>query len=89
MPIKIVVIENIIVFLTTDVNKKLSSEEVLPMVNLDIRRTAAANGVRLWQIAEAYGMSDSSLSKMLRRELPPEKKQEILVIIDELAPGGD
>lgn len=59
------------------------------MVNQDIRRTAAANGVRLWQIAEAYGVTDSTLSKMLRRELPPEKKQEILEIINKIASQGD
>lgn len=55
------------------------------MQNNDIRRTAAAHGIRLWQIAEAYGMADSTFSKMLRRELPPEKKQELLTIIDEIA----
>lgn len=59
------------------------------MANQDIRRTAAANGVRLWQIAEACGMTDSSLSRLLRRELPSEKKQEILAIIDEIASRGD
>lgn len=59
------------------------------MANQDIRRTAAANGVRLWQVAEACGMTDSSLSRLLRRELPAEKKQEILAIIDEIASRGD
>lgn len=55
------------------------------MMNDEIRRAAAAKGVRLWQIAEACGIADTSLSKLLRRELPLEKKQEIFAIIDEIA----
>lgn len=55
------------------------------MMNDDVRRAAAAKGVRLWQIAEACGMADTSLSKLLRRELSLEKKQEIFAIIDEIA----
>lgn len=59
------------------------------MKNQDIRRAAAANGVRLWQIAEVYGIPDSSFSRLLRHELTPEKKQEILSIIDKIASRGD
>lgn len=59
------------------------------MQNNDIRRAAAASGICLWQIAEAYGMADTSFSKLLRRELPHEKKQEILAIIDKIASKGD
>lgn len=55
------------------------------MMNDDVRRAAAAKGVRLWQIAEACGMADTSFSKLLRRELPLEKKQEIFAIIDKIA----
>lgn len=55
------------------------------MNNQDIRRTAAGAGVKLWQIAEALGISDCSLSRKLRRELPPEEKQKIFVIIRELS----
>ena len=58
------------------------------MQNNDIRRAAAASGIHLWQIAEACGMADTTFSKLLRRELPPEKKQEILAIIDKIASQG-
>ncbi len=53
--------------------------------NIDIRRTAAGAGVKLWQIAEALGMADCSLSRKLRRELPEEEKAQIFKIIDRLA----
>lgn len=59
------------------------------MANQDIRRAAAASGVRLWQIADACGIADSSLSRMLRRELPTTKKQEIFAIIGKIASQGD
>ena len=58
------------------------------MCNLDIRNTAAGNGVRLWQIAEALGIADCSLSRKLRKEMPAEKKQEIFGIIERLAKEG-
>lgn len=57
------------------------------MNNQDIRRTAAAAGVRLWQIAEALGIADCSLSRKLRRELPAEEKEKIFGIIRDLSEG--
>ena len=55
------------------------------MKNQDVRRTAAGAGVKLWQIAEALGIADCSLSRKLRRELPAEEKEKIFEIIRELA----
>lgn len=55
------------------------------MSNQDIRRTAAGAGVKLWQIAEALGIADCSLSRKLRRELPQEEKDQIFSIIRELS----
>lgn len=57
------------------------------MNNQGIRRTAAAAGVRLWQIAEALGIADCSLSRKLRRELPAEEKEKIFGIIRDLSEG--
>ena len=55
------------------------------MVNKEIRSKAAGSGVKLYKIAEAVGMRDSSFSRLLRKELPEEKKAEILATIDRLA----
>ncbi len=55
------------------------------MTNQDIRRTAAGAGVKLWQIAEALGIADCSLSRKLRRELPQEEKERIFEIIKNLS----
>ena len=52
--------------------------------NLDIRQRAADNAVLLWQVAEKLGVADATFSRWLRRELPPEMKQTIYHIIDQL-----
>ena len=55
------------------------------MQNQDIRRAAAGAGVKLWQIAEAMHMADSSLSRKLRRELPHEETARVFAVIRELS----
>lgn len=53
--------------------------------NSDIRETAKAKGVCLWEIADRLGMYDTNFSKLLRKELPKSKKIEIYKVINELA----
>ena len=55
------------------------------MQNKDIRLAALNRGVKLWQIADALGIADCSLSRKLRRELPTAEKEKIMEIIKELA----
>jgi len=49
--------------------------------NVDIRTEVKEAGVKLWQVAEQLGMSDSAFSKYLRHELPDAKKAQIRKII--------
>lgn len=53
--------------------------------NQDIRKAAQEKRVFLWQIADRYQISDTSFTKMLRKELPSEKKKQIMSIINDLA----
>lgn len=53
--------------------------------NIQIRNYAKTNGVFLWQIADAYGISPETLNKRLRHELSDLEKEEIIGIIDELS----
>lgn len=55
------------------------------MANQDIRSYAKAKGVKLWQIADVKGVSEPTITRLLRRELPEAEKAEIIRIIDELA----
>ena len=54
------------------------------MRNAEIRLEAAGAGVKLWQIAEALGIADCSLSRKLRRELSDADKAKIRKIITEV-----
>ena len=56
------------------------------MKNQDIRKYAKNKRVNLWQISERLGYAyETAFSRILRHELPYNKKQEIKKIIDELA----
>ncbi len=57
------------------------------MKNEIVRTVAKDAGVKLWQIAERVGITDSNFSRKLRRELPDEERERILRMIDELAAG--
>lgn len=55
------------------------------MANEAIREKVKATGVRYWEVAERIGISDVTLCRQLRRELPEARQQLILRAIDELA----
>lgn len=55
------------------------------MTNESIRRAAADAGLKLWQVAEAYGVNDGNFSRKLRHELPEDEQQKIIGIIERLA----
>ena len=55
------------------------------LANADIRSTAKTKCVRLWEIAEFLNVSDPTMTRMLRRELPNEEKQRFPSIIEEIA----
>lgn len=55
------------------------------MQNSDIRTAAAGAGVKLWQIADKFGTTDSNFSRKLRRDLAQNEKEKIFGVIDELA----
>ena len=57
------------------------------MANLEIKLNAAGAGVKLWQIAQRLGITDSTLSRKLRFELPNEEKKRLLSIVDDLSKG--
>lgn len=52
------------------------------MANQDIRELLKSNRIYLWEVAQLYGCTESTLSKKLRIELPQEEKDKIIAIID-------
>lgn len=57
------------------------------MSNVQIKSYAMLRGVKLYQIAEKLRISEATMSRMMRKELAPEKRQEIMQIIDQLSEG--
>jgi len=54
------------------------------VANADIKQEAKQAEVKLWEIAERIGISDSALSRKLRWELIGAEKEKIRGIISEL-----
>ena len=59
------------------------------MKNHEIRQRAKEQNVRLWQIAEGFGVSDSTFSRMLRKELSEDSRQRAMDLIEQLAGGEE
>ena len=55
------------------------------LCNNDIRTAAKQNGVRLWEVAERLNVSEPTITRKLRRELPADEKQRIISLIDEIS----
>lgn len=52
--------------------------------NSEIRSAAKAAGVTLWQLADELGISEPTMTRFLRRELPECEKRDLLQIIRRL-----
>ena len=59
------------------------------MKNQDIRNEINESGLKLWQIAEALGITDGTFSRKLRKELPDETKTQIRGIIANFTKKGE
>lgn len=53
------------------------------MNNTTIRNASKIAHMPLWKVADFMGISEATLTRMLRHELPEEEKQRILAIIHE------
>ena len=62
-----------------DVNRRESMEW-----NKDIRAAAKDSGVKLWQIGEVLGLRDYEFTRLLRRELAAQQRDEMFAIIEVL-----
>lgn len=58
------------------------------MKTREIKLRARGAGVPQWKIADALGVSEPTLTRWLRHELPEEKQKQILEAIERLAEGS-
>jgi hypothetical protein len=56
----------------------------MTMANADLRKEARAACVPFWMIGEALNVSEPTMTRKLRRELPAEEKAHIRAIIKQL-----
>ena len=68
-----------------DYNTTLKKNQGGNMTNIEIKSHALTRGVKLWQIAEKLRISEATMTRMLRKELPQAKQQEIMTIIDQIS----
>ena len=55
--------------------------------NIEIKIALVRYGVRQYEVARALGVSEYTLSRWLRTELSPERKETILETIRRIAKG--
>ena len=53
--------------------------------NNEVRKKAKEQGVRLWEVAEVLNISEPTMTRKLRKELPTAEKERILSIIEDIA----
>lgn len=54
-------------------------------MNQEIRTAARQARVPLWKIADALCVSEATFTRMMRRELPKDKRDQIMHIIEKEA----
>lgn len=54
------------------------------MSGAEIKKNILAAGLKVWQVANAYGVADTTFSKYLRRDFTDEETAKVLGIINEL-----
>ena len=54
------------------------------MANQEIKEKISSSNLKYWQVAYELGITDSTFSKKLRKELPVELKAKIYAIIEKL-----
>lgn len=54
------------------------------MSGAEIKKAILAAGLRIWQVAEEYGVNDSTFSKKLRHNFSAEDTEKVLKAIEKL-----
>lgn len=54
----------------------------------DVKQLILDSGLKIWQVAYAYGITDGNFSRKLRRDFSEADTEKVLSIIDELKTKG-
>lgn len=73
-----------------DTTTRTTSSQVKEMIilkNLKIRNALVQNNMKQWQLADYLGISEYTLCKKLRKELPEQEQERIIEVILEKKGG--
>lgn len=59
------------------------------MKNIKIRKALKETGVKYWELARLMGISDATLCRRLRDEIPAEEQDQIVELIRQHGGGGN
>ncbi len=62
--------------------KKKTERKYETMRNKEIRDAMKQKGITQWQLGELLGVSENTVNRKLRKELPEDEKQKILRVIN-------
>ena len=54
------------------------------MSGAEIKKRILAAGLKVWKVADAFGVADTTFSRRLRKDFSDEDTQKVLSIIEEL-----
>lgn len=54
------------------------------MTGAEIKQSILTAGLKIWQVAYAYGVTDSNFSRKLRRDFSDKDTQKVMDIIEKL-----
>lgn len=57
------------------------------MCNMAIRSAIQNAGIRHWMVADKLGVSETTFCRMLRKELPENRKKEVLEAVEKAKAG--
>lgn len=64
--------------------RREKNSEHKSMSGAEIKEEILGAGLKLWQVAYAYGTTDNNFSRLLRKDFTNEQTEKILSIINEL-----
>lgn len=61
----------------------------MPQKNEPIRSSLRIQNVKQWELAQALGMAEATLSRKLRTELPVEQQMDMVKLVEQIAKERD
>ena len=70
-------------------SKRIKKLSEVSMTNKRVRDELIRNGMFLWKLAKLMGVSEASVTRMMREELPEDRQDELIDLIRKGANNGN